>query len=88
MRGSLFLEGMKRVAIIGNAGGGKSTLARELATASGLPLHVLDKIQYLPGGTAVPHEGYLQAHAALLESDVRRSRRMAGRQSGYPKYHE
>jgi adenylate kinase family enzyme len=29
---------MKRVAIFGNAGGGKSTLARELAAITGLPL--------------------------------------------------
>ena len=57
---------MKRVAIFGNAGGGKSTLARELAAITGLPLHVLDKIQYRPGGVAVPHEEYLHAHAALL----------------------
>jgi len=37
---------MKRVAIFGNAGGGKSTLARKLAAITGLPLHVIDKIRY------------------------------------------
>jgi hypothetical protein len=37
---------MKRVAIFGNAGGGKSTLARELAAITGLPLHVIDKIRF------------------------------------------
>lgn len=57
---------MKRVAIFGNAGGGKSTLARELAAITGLPLHVLDKMQFRPGGAEVPYEEYLQAHAALL----------------------
>jgi len=60
---------MKRVAIFGNAGGGKSTLARELAAITGLPLHVLDKIQFRPGGGAVPYEEYLQAHAALVNSN-------------------
>jgi len=35
---------MKRVVIFGNAGGGKSMLARELADITGLPLHVLDKL--------------------------------------------
>jgi hypothetical protein len=60
---------MKRVAIFGNAGGGKSTLARQLAEITGLPLHVLDKMQYLPGGAPVPHDEFLQAHAALLEQD-------------------
>ena len=59
---------MKRVAIFGNAGGGKSTLARELAAITGLPLHVLDKIRYRPGGREVPYEEYLQAHATLVDS--------------------
>jgi adenylate kinase family enzyme len=60
---------MKRVAIFGNAGGGKSTLARELAAITGLPLHVIDKMQFRPGGIAVPHEEFLQAHAALVSSN-------------------
>lgn len=60
---------MKRVAIFGNAGGGKSTLARELAAITGLPLYVIDKLQFRPGGIAVPYEEYLQAHAALVNSD-------------------
>jgi len=60
---------MKRVAIFGNAGGGKSTLARELAAITGLPLHVVDKLQFRPGGVAVPHEEYLRAHAALVNSN-------------------
>ena len=57
---------MKRVAIFGNAGGGKSTLARELAAITGLPLYVLDKIKYRPGGGEVPYEEYLQAHTTLV----------------------
>jgi adenylate kinase family enzyme len=60
---------MKRVAIFGNAGGGKSTLARALAASTGLPLHVLDELQFRPGGVAVPHEEYLRAHAALMNRD-------------------
>ena len=55
---------MKKVAIFGNAGGGKSTLARELAATTGLPLHVLDKLH-----GEVPYEEYLQAHTALVGSD-------------------
>lgn len=57
---------MKRVAVFGNAGGGKSTLARELASITGLPLHVLDKMQFRPGGKEVPHEEYLELHEKLL----------------------
>ena len=60
---------MKRVAIFGNAGGGKSTLARELAAITGLPLHVLDKIQFRPGGAAVLYEEYVHAHTALVNSN-------------------
>jgi adenylate kinase family enzyme len=59
---------MKRVAIFGNAGGGKSTLARELAAITGLPLHVIDKIRFRPGGSEVPYAEYLQAHATLVDS--------------------
>jgi adenylate kinase family enzyme len=60
---------MKRVAIFGNAGGGKSTLARELAKITGLPLHVLDKMQFRPGGSKVPHEEYLHEHAVVMARD-------------------
>ncbi|HEX5508309.1 MAG TPA: hypothetical protein VFX37_07375 [Pseudolabrys sp.] len=57
---------MKRVAVFGNAGGGKSRLASQLAALTGLPLHVIDKIQFRPGGDPVSHEDYLKAHAELL----------------------
>jgi adenylate kinase family enzyme len=60
---------MKRVAVFGNAGGGKSTLAKRLAKMTGLPLHALDLIQYKQGGGEVPREQYLQAHATLLLRD-------------------
>ena len=60
---------MKRVAIFGNAGGGKSTLARELAAITGLPLHVVDMLEFRPGGAAVPPEEYLQAHSALIAGE-------------------
>jgi len=60
---------MNRVAVFGNAGGGKSTLARELAAITGLPLAVVDELQYRVGGARVPHEEYVQAHAALLAND-------------------
>jgi adenylate kinase family enzyme len=61
---------MKRVAIFGNAGGGKSTLARRVAAITGLPLYVLDKMTHRPGGAAVPYEEYLQTHEAVLGRDA------------------
>jgi len=60
---------MKRVAIFGNAGGGKSTLARELAAITGLPLHVVDMLEFRPGGAAVPPEEYVRAHGALIAGE-------------------
>ena len=47
---------MQRVAVIGNAGGGKSTLARTLGTTFGLPVHPVDQVQWQPGWQAVPEE--------------------------------
>jgi adenylate kinase family enzyme len=60
---------MKRVAVFGNAGGGKSTLARRLAELTGLPLYVVDMMQYRAGGAKVPQSEFLQAHADLLHRD-------------------
>ncbi|HXU60464.1 MAG TPA: adenylate kinase [Polyangia bacterium] len=60
---------MRRVAVFGNAGGGKSTLARKLADATGLPLYPLDLIQWRPGDVAVPHDEYLAAHAEILRRE-------------------
>jgi len=60
---------VKRVAVFGNAGGGKSTLARRIAAATGLPLYVIDKLQFRPGGAEVPHDEYLRIHAELLRRD-------------------
>ena len=60
---------VKKVAVFGNAGGGKSRLARRLAELSGLPLYVVDMMQFRPGGAKVPHNEFLQAHADLLRCD-------------------
>lgn len=60
---------MKKVAIFGNAGGGKSTLAKQLAEASNLPLYSLDKIKYREGGEEISHEKYLEIHARLINQD-------------------
>ena len=60
---------MKKVAVFGNAAGGKSTLARSVAELTGLPLYPLDTIQYRTGGGKVPHEQYLKTHADLLSRD-------------------
>jgi adenylate kinase family enzyme len=68
---------MNRVAVFGNAGGGKSALARRLAEMTGLPLYVLDIIQfrggkYRPeekGGGKIPDHEYLTIHQDILGRD-------------------
>ena len=60
---------MRKVAVFGNAGGGKSTLARRLAEVTGLPLYPLDAIQFRAGGGEVPLEEYLKTHGELLGRD-------------------
>ncbi|MGK7874277.1 MAG: adenylate kinase [Xenococcaceae cyanobacterium] len=60
---------MKKVAVFGNAGGGKSTLSKRLAEITNLPLHVLDKIEYEAGGKEVKYQDYRRVHNHILESD-------------------
>jgi adenylate kinase family enzyme len=61
---------VRRVAVFGNAGGGKSTLARKLAELTELPLYVVDFMQFRTGGAAVPHDEFLKAHAEVLQRDA------------------
>jgi adenylate kinase family enzyme len=69
---------MRKVAVFGNAGGGKSTLARQLATITGLPLHVLDILPYpegryrpeAPAGGRLPEAEFLALQRAILGQDA------------------
>jgi adenylate kinase family enzyme len=63
------IQPMKRVAVFGNAGGGKSTLARELSALTRLPLYVIDLIEFRPGGGKVPRDEYLEAHEDWIHRD-------------------
>ncbi|RMF21057.1 MAG: adenylate kinase [Cyanobacteria bacterium J083] len=60
---------MKKVAVFGNTGGGKSTLSKKLAEITGLPLYILDKVQYEAGGKKVAYQDYRQAHERILASE-------------------
>lgn len=60
---------MNKVAVFGNAGGGKSTLSNRLAEITGLPLIALDRLKYQPGGKEVPYEAYKTVHDQLLQQD-------------------
>jgi adenylate kinase family enzyme len=61
---------VKKVAVFGNAGGGKSTLAKKLSELTHIPLYPLDMIQFRAGGSKVPHDEYLKAHAELVQRDA------------------
>ena len=58
--------GMDRIAVIGNAGGGKSTLARALAMRRGLPYVEIDALLWRDGWQPAPEEEYEAAHARLI----------------------
>ncbi|WP_282606639.1 flagellar protein FlaR [Pelagibius sp. Alg239-R121] len=60
---------MTRVAVIGNAGGGKSTLCREISAALRLPYHPIDKMQWLPGWVLVSEDVFHDRHEVLIAQD-------------------
>jgi adenylate kinase family enzyme len=55
-----------RIAIIGNAGGGKSLWALRVGRALGLPVRVIDDVQWEPGWTRATPELIRATHAAWL----------------------
>jgi adenylate kinase family enzyme len=60
---------MKRIAVIGNGGGGKSMLARRIGSALGIPVLVIDKIQFGPGLSRTPEPELHEIHSAELARD-------------------
>lgn len=60
---------MTRVAVIGNAGGGKSTLCREISGVLDLPYHPIDRIQWLPGWKPLPAEQFHARHEVLIAQE-------------------
>ncbi len=49
-----------KIAVFGKPGGGKSTLARQIAATASLPLQQLDLLQYEKGGAKVQDEEFLR----------------------------
>ena len=60
---------MKKIAVFGKPGSGKSTLSKSLARATGIVLHQLDSIVYQPNGEPVAREMFDDAHEKILSSD-------------------
>jgi len=58
-----------RIVVIGNAAGGKSTLARHLAQRKALPLIELDKLLWQEGWRLAPADTYARKHAEIISRD-------------------
>ncbi len=60
---------MKRIAVIGNAGGGKSTLSRRLAAMLDLPYHAVDDLMWGPGWKLRPDRAFRRDHDTIIADD-------------------
>ena len=60
---------MKKIAVFGKPGSGKSTLSKNLASATGIQLHPLDSIVYKKNGDMVDRKTYDMEHGNILSSD-------------------
>lgn len=64
----LLLEGARRVVVIGNGGGGKSTLSKAIAERHGLPWHEVDKLQFRPEWERTPETEVRADIQAIIET--------------------
>lgn len=61
--------GMKKIVVFGKPGSGKSTLSKNMASATGIKLYALDSIVYKKNGDLVEREAYDKEHESILSSD-------------------
>ena len=72
---------MNKIAVFGKPGGGKSTLSKRLASATGIKLHALDSIEFKKNGEKIDSKIYEEAHQNILSSGKggeKRSPRLRG----------
>ncbi len=60
---------MRKIAVFGKPGSGKSTLSKHLASATGIQLHQLDSIVYKKNGDLVDRKTYDKEHGRILSTD-------------------
>jgi hypothetical protein len=60
---------MARIVVIGNAGGGKSTLARKLAQGRGLTHIEIDRLLWQDNWVLTPEVDYQRRHREIVEQD-------------------
>ncbi|MFC1235846.1 adenylate kinase [Vibrio sp. F74] len=60
---------MRKIAVFGKPGSGKSTVSKSLALATGIPLHQLDSIIYKKNGELVERKIFDEVHESILCSE-------------------
>lgn len=60
---------MKKIAIFGKPGSGKSTLSKRLASVTEIKLHALDEIEFKKNGARTDRVTYDEEHENILSSD-------------------
>ncbi|MGH1541829.1 MAG: adenylate kinase [Arenicella sp.] len=60
---------MKKIAVFGKPGSGKSILSKRLASATGIQLYALDSIEFKQNGERVERTIYNREHEKILSSD-------------------
>jgi adenylate kinase family enzyme len=60
---------MKKIAVFGKPGSGKSTLSKSLSSATGIQLYQLDSIVYKSNGDLVDRKTYDKEHGDIISSD-------------------
>ena len=60
---------MQRVSVVGNSGSGKSTMARQLAAALGVPHLELDSVFHQPGWEPLPADEFRRVVDAAVAGD-------------------
>lgn len=66
---AIALTGCKRIVVVGRTGSGKTTLARELATALGVPHVELDSLYFGPDFSTVPLSVLRERTSAAIAGD-------------------